>query len=182
MLKRKRYLNAAKLAQNDAVDIYRFTQHLKERNGRESERLALVEDLWEMVYADGEVHEFERQCRLAGGRINWNSGARNAWFLKQRVSCQNAVGPSQNSFHAQIKPQTQSPDHITIRKHRHPDASECDCVNVVSSSISAAHPWAMHLPESLDDHAGAIMFGGPMSANDGDEFVKRENRLARRAA
>ena len=30
------------------------------------------------------------------------------------------------------------------------------------------------LPSSLDDHAGAVMFGGPMSANDGDEFVKRE--------
>ena len=35
-------------------------------------------------------------------------------------------------------------------------------------------PLGDALPESLDDHAGAIMFGGPMSANDGDEFVKRE--------
>jgi GMP synthase (glutamine-hydrolysing) len=30
------------------------------------------------------------------------------------------------------------------------------------------------LPESLDDHAGAVIFGGPMSANDPDEFVRRE--------
>ncbi len=30
------------------------------------------------------------------------------------------------------------------------------------------------LPETLDGHAGAVVFGGPMSANDGDEFVKRE--------
>ena len=30
------------------------------------------------------------------------------------------------------------------------------------------------LPETLEEHAGAIMFGGPMSANDPDEFVKRE--------
>ena len=30
------------------------------------------------------------------------------------------------------------------------------------------------LPESLENYAGAIMFGGPMSANDSDEFVKRE--------
>jgi len=35
-------------------------------------------------------------------------------------------------------------------------------------------PLGDHLPESLDDHAGAVMFGGPMSANDPDEFVKRE--------
>jgi GMP synthase (glutamine-hydrolysing) len=30
------------------------------------------------------------------------------------------------------------------------------------------------LPHSLRDHAGAIIFGGPMSANDPDEYVARE--------
>lgn len=30
------------------------------------------------------------------------------------------------------------------------------------------------LPSTLDDHAGAVVFGGPMSANDPDEFVKAE--------
>ncbi|MEO0546216.1 MAG: glutamine amidotransferase [Pseudomonadota bacterium] len=35
-------------------------------------------------------------------------------------------------------------------------------------------PLGDHLPETMDDHAGAVMFGGPMSANDGDEFIKRE--------
>ena len=30
------------------------------------------------------------------------------------------------------------------------------------------------LPETLDDHAGAVFFGGPMSANDSDEYVRRE--------
>ncbi|KPF45017.1 glutamine amidotransferase [Rhizobium sp. AAP43] len=30
------------------------------------------------------------------------------------------------------------------------------------------------LPVSLKDHAGAVVFGGPMSANDPDDFVKRE--------
>jgi GMP synthase (glutamine-hydrolysing) len=30
------------------------------------------------------------------------------------------------------------------------------------------------LPETLDAHAGAVVFGGPMSANDADEFVRRE--------
>jgi GMP synthase (glutamine-hydrolysing) len=30
------------------------------------------------------------------------------------------------------------------------------------------------LPQSLDDHAGAIIFGGPMSANDADDYVRRE--------
>ena len=30
------------------------------------------------------------------------------------------------------------------------------------------------LPDTLADHAGAVIFGGPMSANDSDEFIKRE--------
>jgi GMP synthase (glutamine-hydrolysing) len=30
------------------------------------------------------------------------------------------------------------------------------------------------LPETLDHHAGAVVFGGPMSANDSDDFVRRE--------
>src|ERR1700745_1007601 len=30
------------------------------------------------------------------------------------------------------------------------------------------------LPETLVEHAGAVIFGGPMSANDSDDFVRRE--------
>jgi GMP synthase (glutamine-hydrolysing) len=30
------------------------------------------------------------------------------------------------------------------------------------------------LPSSLSEHAGAIIFGGPMSVNDGDDFLQRE--------
>ncbi len=48
----------AKKAQRESIDLYSFTSILKAELN-ESERLALVEDLWEMVYADGKVHEFE---------------------------------------------------------------------------------------------------------------------------
>lgn len=30
------------------------------------------------------------------------------------------------------------------------------------------------LPDTMDDHAGAIIFGGPMSANDAEDWMKRE--------
>jgi GMP synthase (glutamine-hydrolysing) len=30
------------------------------------------------------------------------------------------------------------------------------------------------LPETLENHAGAVIFGGPMSANDQDDFIRRE--------
>ncbi|MEN0040759.1 MAG: TerB family tellurite resistance protein, partial [Pseudomonadota bacterium] len=49
---------AARDAQSEAVDLYGFTSILKAQMSEE-ERLALIEDLWEMVYADGTVHEFE---------------------------------------------------------------------------------------------------------------------------
>ncbi|MEE9315192.1 MAG: TerB family tellurite resistance protein [Rhizobiaceae bacterium] len=48
----------AKKTQSESIDLYSFTTILKSEM-EESDRLALVEDLWEMVYADGEVHEFE---------------------------------------------------------------------------------------------------------------------------
>lgn len=35
-------------------------------------------------------------------------------------------------------------------------------------------PLGDDLPDTLAGHTGAIIFGGPMSANDSDEFVKRE--------
>ena len=30
------------------------------------------------------------------------------------------------------------------------------------------------LPETMDDHAGAVIFGGPMSANDEHDYIRRE--------
>jgi GMP synthase (glutamine-hydrolysing) len=35
-------------------------------------------------------------------------------------------------------------------------------------------PLGDPLPETLDEHAGAVVFGGPMSANDGEDYIRRE--------
>ena len=45
-------------ADNEAVDLYRFTSVLT-RNLPAEDRVHVVEQLWEIVYADGQVHEFE---------------------------------------------------------------------------------------------------------------------------
>lgn len=45
-------------AESDAVDLYRFTSVLKARMS-EDERIRVVENLWEIAYADGTSHEFE---------------------------------------------------------------------------------------------------------------------------
>jgi GMP synthase (glutamine-hydrolysing) len=34
--------------------------------------------------------------------------------------------------------------------------------------------FGCELPETLENHAGAIVFGGPMSVNDSDDYIKRE--------
>ncbi|MEX3011764.1 glutamine amidotransferase [Hoeflea sp. TYP-13] len=36
------------------------------------------------------------------------------------------------------------------------------------------HALGDPLPDTLDDHAGAVIFGGPMSANDDEDYVRRE--------
>lgn len=40
--------------------------------------------------------------------------------------------------------------------------------------IACRPPLGDELPPTLEDYAGAVVFGGPMSANDPDDFVKRE--------
>lgn len=40
--------------------------------------------------------------------------------------------------------------------------------------VACRPPLGDELPHTLEDYAGAVVFGGPMSANDPDEFVKRE--------
>jgi uncharacterized tellurite resistance protein B-like protein len=45
-------------AENNAVDLYRFTSVLK-RHLSEEERIRVIEALWEVAYADGASHEFE---------------------------------------------------------------------------------------------------------------------------
>jgi uncharacterized tellurite resistance protein B-like protein len=49
---------AAEQAEQEAVDLYRFTSLLKRHLDR-TQRIAIVERLWEMVFADGKMHEFE---------------------------------------------------------------------------------------------------------------------------
>ena len=51
-------LAEAQARDNEAVDLYGFTSRLK-RELNEDDRRRVVEMLWDVVYADGVVHEFE---------------------------------------------------------------------------------------------------------------------------
>jgi uncharacterized tellurite resistance protein B-like protein len=48
----------AEEAEREAVDLYAFTSVLMRDLGPEA-RLQFIRILWEMVYADGEIHELE---------------------------------------------------------------------------------------------------------------------------
>ncbi len=60
-------LDDARKAEEDANQILRFTQQIKDGSSHE-ERAALLEMLWEVVFADGEEHAFEANLmrRVAG--------------------------------------------------------------------------------------------------------------------
>jgi uncharacterized tellurite resistance protein B-like protein len=49
---------AAERTERDAVDIYSFTSKLKKALSEE-DRLQIIEMMWEIAFADGEVHGFE---------------------------------------------------------------------------------------------------------------------------
>jgi uncharacterized tellurite resistance protein B-like protein len=73
----------ARVAENEAIDLYQFTSILK-RALTQEERNAIIENLWEMVFADGELHELEdnvvwRVAELLG------VDSRERVLLKQKV-------------------------------------------------------------------------------------------------
>lgn len=53
-----RLIRAATLVEGEAVDLYHFTSVIM-RAVNEEGRLRIVEMMWELVYADGQVSEFE---------------------------------------------------------------------------------------------------------------------------
>ncbi len=62
-----RVMDEAAQAADEMVDMYGFTRTVKDRLDEDG-RVDLMEALWEVVYADGELHEYEAQLmrRLAG--------------------------------------------------------------------------------------------------------------------
>ena len=51
-------IKSATLVEGEAVDLYHFTSVIM-RSVNETGRLRIVEMMWELVYADGQVSEFE---------------------------------------------------------------------------------------------------------------------------
>jgi len=77
---------SATRAEGDAVDLYRFTSVIM-RSVNEEGRLRIVEMMWELVYVDGQVSEFEDNVVWRAADLLGIS-SRDRLDLKHRVAAQ----------------------------------------------------------------------------------------------
>jgi uncharacterized tellurite resistance protein B-like protein len=83
---------SATLVEGEAVDLYHFTSVIM-RSVNEGGRLRIVEMMWELVYADGEVSEFEDNVVWRAADLLGIS-ARDRIDLKHRVAARSSVPDS----------------------------------------------------------------------------------------
>lgn len=81
-------VDLATRAQHEAVDLYHFTS-LINRSLDEAGRLGIVEMMWEIVFADGKVTEFEDNLMWRVGDLLGVS-SRDRIALRQRVAGEKA--------------------------------------------------------------------------------------------
>ena len=79
----KALMEAAREADGQAVDLYRFTSVLMDEMAEEK-RVGFIEILWEMVYADGYRHELEDNVVWRISELLGVSG-RDRVLMRQRV-------------------------------------------------------------------------------------------------
>ena len=80
---------SATLVEGEAVDLYHFTSVIM-RSVDEAGRLRIVEMMWELVYADGEVSEFEDNVVWRAADLLGVS-SRDRIDLKHRVAAQRSA-------------------------------------------------------------------------------------------
>jgi uncharacterized tellurite resistance protein B-like protein len=81
-------IDVSTLAENESVDLYRFTSLLN-RSLDEPGRLGIVEMMWEVVFADGRVNEFEDNLMWRAADLLGVS-SRDRIALRRRVAGETA--------------------------------------------------------------------------------------------
>ena len=80
---------SATLVEGEAVDLYHFTSVIM-RSVNEEGRLRIVEMMWELVYADGQVSEFE-------GNVVWRAAELLGVSSRDRIDLKHRVGGRQSA-------------------------------------------------------------------------------------
>src|SRR5215469_13498958 len=83
---------SATLVEGEAVDLYHFTSVIM-RSVDDAGRLRIVEMMWELVYADGQVSEFEDNVVWRAADLLAVS-SRDRIDLKHRVAAKQSAGVS----------------------------------------------------------------------------------------
>src|ERR1700681_4533994 len=91
---------SATLVEGEAVDLYHFTSVIM-RSVNEEGRLRIIEMMWELVYADGKVSEFEENVVWRAADLLAVS-SRDRIDLKHRVAGRRAASGSSDSADAAI--------------------------------------------------------------------------------
>lgn len=81
-----RLIDAATLVEGEAVDLYHFTSVIM-REVDDAGRLRIVEMMWELVYADGAVSEFE-------DNVVWRAADLLAVSSRDRIDLKHRVAAS----------------------------------------------------------------------------------------
>ena len=87
-----RLISSATRVEGEAVDLYHFTSVIM-RSVNEEGRLRIVEMMWELVYADGQVSEFEDNVVWRAADLLGVS-SRDRIELKHRVAERQPASPS----------------------------------------------------------------------------------------
>lgn len=82
-------ITSATLAEGEAVDLYQFTSVLM-RSLNDDDRLRIVEMMWELVYADDHVSEFEEN-------VVWRAADLLAISSRDRIKLKNRVGSTRSA-------------------------------------------------------------------------------------
>ena len=80
---------SATLVEGEAVDLYHFTSVIM-RSVNEEGRLRIVEMMWELVYADGQVNEFE-------DNVVWRAADLLAVSSRDRIDLKHRVAGRQTA-------------------------------------------------------------------------------------
>lgn len=89
-------MEAAASAVDDAVEIYAFTREIKSHFDHD-ERVKLIEMLWEVVYADGELHPFEANLLRRTAGLLYVTDRESGAARKRVVSRLGAAGDPDNN-------------------------------------------------------------------------------------
>jgi uncharacterized tellurite resistance protein B-like protein len=84
-----RLIQQAMLVEGEAVDLYHFTSVIM-REVDEAGRLRIIEMMWELVYADGEVSEFE-------DNVVWRAADLLGISARERIDLKHQVASRRDS-------------------------------------------------------------------------------------